>query len=77
MIGYTFQFLRIPFTLESNMCSPRFGLGDCSTICLPTPSGHSCACGYDIELLENGKSCENGKSNEIKQTTLLLFRILR
>ncbi|XP_056013099.1 low-density lipoprotein receptor-related protein 2-like [Ostrea edulis] len=32
--------------------------GDCSTFCLPTPNGHTCACEENVNLLADGKTCE-------------------
>ena len=42
-------------------CRPNNGLGDCSTLCLPTRYSHTCACQEGVRLRSDGKTCEDSK----------------
>ena len=47
--------------IGSYMCENRDGLGDCSTICLPSSSyDHTCHCPDGEEILNDKKTCANG-----------------
>ncbi|XP_060608038.1 low-density lipoprotein receptor-related protein 6-like [Ruditapes philippinarum] len=40
-------------------CAGNGGLGDCSTVCLPTSTGRACACNDGIDLKPDGKTCSD------------------
>lgn len=46
------------FQPKHNKCADNAGRGDCSTICLPSPTGHVCKCNNDT-LKPDGKTCSN------------------
>ncbi|XP_053387383.1 low-density lipoprotein receptor-related protein 1-like isoform X2 [Mercenaria mercenaria] len=57
----------------SNACKARNGRGDCSTICLPTQLGRSCACERGIRLKADGRTCANVyQCTDLIQQTVLL-----
>ncbi|KAL4234290.1 hypothetical protein ACF0H5_005941 [Mactra antiquata] len=43
----------------NNKCQPNGGLADCSTICIPTPKGRTCACEQGVNLHSDGRTCTN------------------
>lgn len=47
------------FVLVNPLCAHNNGL--CSTFCFPTPSGRTCGCQDNVELLSDQKTCEGGK----------------
>ena len=49
-------------------CQANAGKAECGTFCLPTSTGHVCACQEDYYLLPDEKTCDNG------QNTFLQFR---
>ncbi|XP_060584429.1 prolow-density lipoprotein receptor-related protein 1-like [Ruditapes philippinarum] len=52
-------------------CRARGGRGDCSTICLPTMSGRTCACENGAVLKADGRTCNN-----VFQCTELLQQVV-
>jgi hypothetical protein len=42
-------------------CKARNGLGNCSTICLPTETGRTCACQPGVQLKQDGRTCSDSK----------------
>lgn len=50
---FTYDFVVNP------LCSRNNGL--CSTFCFPTPTGRTCGCQDNTELLSDQKTCEGGK----------------
>ena len=48
------------FCLENEHCKSRYGLGDCSTICLPTADDHVCTCNGGSSGLQDRHTCKNG-----------------
>ena len=48
---------------ENIDCLLNDGLGDCSTLCLPTQNGHTCACQTGVSLRTDGKTCYDSESN--------------
>ncbi|XP_060607013.1 prolow-density lipoprotein receptor-related protein 1-like isoform X2 [Ruditapes philippinarum] len=40
-------------------CKARKGLGNCSTICLPTATGRTCACKPGGQLKQDGRTCSD------------------
>ena len=49
------------FLSVSEDCKARNGLGNCSTICLPTATGRTCACNPGHQLKQDGRTCSNSK----------------
>ena len=37
--------------------------GGCSHLCLPNPTGYSCACPTGIKLQDDAKTCKNSKDS--------------
>ena len=47
----------------STPCSANDGKGDCSSFCLPKPSGYSCGCADGQYLADDGVSCTTEKQS--------------
>ncbi|XP_060607016.1 complement factor H-like [Ruditapes philippinarum] len=43
----------------NSVCQARGGLGDCSTICIPTELSRTCACEDGVSLKADQRTCEN------------------
>ncbi|XP_060607265.1 low-density lipoprotein receptor-related protein 2-like, partial [Ruditapes philippinarum] len=43
----------------NSLCQARNGLGDCSTICVPTELSRTCACEDGVSLKADQRTCEN------------------
>ncbi|XP_052771140.1 uncharacterized protein LOC128210826 [Mya arenaria] len=43
----------------TSSCSPNKGRANCSTLCLPSSIGYTCACADGVSLLPDGKTCSN------------------
>jgi hypothetical protein len=60
------------YTIVKNSCA----IGGCSDLCLLAAGGnHTCACPTGIVLLDDGKTCEDGK-RYINCTVLSTFLVL-
>ena len=59
------------FHIVSYDCQDRNGLGDCSDLCLQTPTGRTCACFNGGHLKEDGRTCDNSQFNIIHIFSLL------
>lgn len=51
----------IPLFAANTVCKDRNGLGDCSTFCLPSHLGRTCACENGVNLKPDGRTCSNSK----------------
>jgi hypothetical protein len=62
-----FHLFQITLYIINNMlsvneaCKARNGLGNCSTICLPTATGRTCACKPGGQLKQDGRTCSDSK----------------
>ncbi|XP_045191660.2 prolow-density lipoprotein receptor-related protein 1-like [Mercenaria mercenaria] len=58
-------------------CKDRNGLGDCSTVCYPTPTGRTCACQKGVSLKSDGRTCTDiyQCTDLIKQEVTLITNI--
>ena len=50
----------VVFFSGNENCKQRYGLGDCSDICLPTADGHICTCDSGRKNLQDRHMCVNG-----------------
>ena len=70
-IYYLLLLLLYILISENTDCLLNDGLGDCSTLCLPTQNGHTCACQTGVSLLTDGKTCYDCKSNKNERNVYL------
>ena len=60
-VEFILCFRYLLFVLANPHCQARGGLGDCSTICIPTETGRVCACEDGVSLKPDKRTCENSK----------------
>ena len=59
VIAKRFKQVKMFFLLVNEKCAVNNVL--CSTFCLPTPFGRSCACEEGVLLEKDGRTCKGGK----------------
>ena len=59
-VGGIMHSLLYFFSSANENCKRRYGLGDCSNICLPTADGHICMCDAGRQNLQDRHTCVNG-----------------